>query len=124
MDNEVSQKHVQYLGTLESAVKTNYDFVVEHAPLVLQELLLRQRIVTGTVVFVSLGLAFLSVLFGIAGSKYEKKRIDDDGDFPYIVGFLVCAFVSIVTAIADFYPFITCWFTPRVFILEQIKYYL
>jgi len=128
MTNEVSQKLVQYLGTLEGAVKTSSDFVVEQAPLVLQELLLRERIVTGVVVFISLGLALLAVLFGIAGSNYEKKNPSDDGDFPYVVGFLVCAFISafisIVTAIANFYPFITCWFMPRVFILEQIKYYL
>lgn len=123
MDNEVSQKLVQYLGTLESAVKTGSDFVVEQAPLVLQELLVRERVLTSLAIAVSLVSAIACIYFFKKLIIYIEKDDPTRGipagalmAFSGVLGFaLMCE---------NFSDFITCWFAPRVFILEQIKHYL
>lgn len=123
MDSEVQEKLVQYLSTLEGAVKTGSDFVVEQAPLVLQELLVRERVLTSLFITIALVSAIACLYF----LKKLMIYIEKDDPIRGIPNGALMAFSGILgfaLMCENFSDFITCWFTPRVFILEQIKHYL
>lgn len=122
MNTKIQEKLVQYLDVLENTVKTGHDFVVDQAPLVLQELLLRERILSSAGICLSIVCAVLCV----CSARKFAKWLDDEANEPPTCLFImiVTGFTSLTCAFQNTHNFITCWFTPRVFILEQIKHYL
>lgn len=120
---EVNEKLIEYLSTLESVVKQGGIFFTEQTPLVIQELILRERMVS-TSIFLT-GIIFL--FFGVRNLRCGLKENNDGYDKPSLrkvfnlISGILFLLISLVMTCDNFERFLTCWVAPRVYLLEFLR---
>lgn len=125
---EIQERLMGYLESVESAVKTSGDFVVEQAPLVVQELILWRRAEESA--FVALGAVLLLLLIGVLATVPKTIRMMGDDSKAQDAGFVrlmvsigivfVLLMSSGTTLINHTGPCIKAWCAPRLVVLEEV----
>jgi hypothetical protein len=124
---EVQEQIARFLTKANDAVEKGSEFVVEQAPLVIQEMITFGRAChTGAVLAGLLGLlaVYLFVKKKAEPIMSVKGRATTDlEDFTLIAGSiasLVLSVVSIATICCNVEQTIKVWFAPRLYILEKL----
>lgn len=107
MNEQLQQQLAEYLKAIATAAQHGAGFVMEQAPLVVQE-----RLLFGRIVF-SVPLILAAVVLPVAW-KMSRPNRDDGG---YIA---VCAVAGLacLAVVFTFDLFVKVWFAPRLYILE------
>lgn len=125
MDEELKKAIADMLGDIRNAVSAGGDFVLEQAPLVVQEYVEYIRIVsTMQVACGVIGLVAILLAYRYWWWPFTEKAFDGDDLFgSRVVGGLVAFGLSIacVIGICRVDTCIMAWVAPRVLILEKMK---
>jgi len=120
VDEELKKRLLDYMDTLDGAVREGGDFVLEQSPLVVQEYITYSRVVHTSLVLLAFAIAAAMVFVCI---KYGKSLSNTRNDGVMILS-IIGAFVAPITVmgllIKNLDPCIMSWFAPRLLILEKV----
>lgn len=114
-DELLKQKLVEYMGSLESAVKSAGDVVVDEFPKVVEEYLRWEAVSNGIGAVVSGLVLMASVMLFIA--LWRKLRVEEQ---PVLMLFTVPFVFLPIILVGCSYKLIKVTVAPRVVILEKI----
>ena len=124
MNEELQERMMSYLKTLEGAVSSTSDFVIDQAPMYVQEII-RWQIVAGIIscVFFS---ALALIFFVINFTKLRSMRKDSDeikmqDGWGYGSVAIVLMFCSIACASVFGSQSLKAYIAPRIVIVEQLQ---
>lgn len=123
MNQEINDKLMQYLGSLEGAVETAIDFSKEQAPQVIRELVEYTIAYNGLIVGLSAAVIMLSLLVNAVVILARNKLCKNEPGLPVAISLIVSAFtvVPALTVLSNCLPdLMKAWFAPRLFVLEYI----
>src|SRR5690349_9161534 len=114
MDEELKKRLLDYMDTLDSAVREGGDFVLEQAPLVVQEFITYTRATQSG--YLLLAVAIFAVQFPVikrirkwilTGDGYMKEA---DASIVSCIGYPLTSAVALVMFAANFNAFVMAWF--------------
>ena len=126
----MEEKLEQVLNDLITFIENAGEFAAEQAPLVVQEILLRGKILTALWLIIPLSVTALLIWCIYATVQYLKKKkgvnalqFDDDASFSgeFVFGCFVLTVVNVGLIYAFAVNFVTVWFAPRLYVLNYLK---
>jgi hypothetical protein len=120
MNEQLQKELAAWLGKLREAADAGGSFVMEQAPLIVQEKVTYGRVMEPILlVAVLLGAVFCVWAFR-KGWHYEKSDyMDDFGGVICIVSAIGCAIFTIVSTVQA-HNVAKAWFAPRLYVLEWL----
>lgn len=117
MNDEIKNKLISYLNTLEKATANAVDLGKQEIPLYVQEII-KWEIVSG----IAYGLVWLIVfIFGVyCVYLWVKNKIYNEEWAPLIL-FTLLPLFGVVPAICNFMDAAKAYYAPRVVIIEKLK---
>jgi hypothetical protein len=113
MNDELQKQLADYLAAIASSAKAGSQFVIEQAPLVVQE-----KIAYGRVVDTCWLVFFVAATVALVWLGLKVWRMDEC-EPPAIVLWLVAAFVGVLSMVQLNETF-QVWFAPRLYIIEWV----
>jgi len=123
MNEELQNKLIDYLNTIEGGIEKAVDFTAEQTPQVIEELI--QYTLVISCVKAGVGCLVMTAILGLfitSCVKREQWHPQDPVFLPVCVG-VIGAGLLLLTFCATLSPIqvaLKCWLAPRVFILEYI----
>lgn len=123
MNDEMQKQLADYLATIATAAKTGGAFVIEQAPLIVQEKLSYGRIMEPAQLLLFLAITAGSVWLFRWGLQHQHKwRQTANAELGYAamgIGIILAVVFSICSCIQTGYV-ISVWFAPRLYIIEWV----
>jgi hypothetical protein len=121
MNPELQKELATWLMNLREAADAGASFVLEQAPLIVQE-----KVAYGRVMHTASVVAFLLLAVAatyVALRFYKAGQEDDWENILHVLGFMLAAIAvpaSFASAIESFGPCVMAWFAPRLYVLEWL----
>jgi len=122
MNEELQERLMSYLETLEGAVSSTSDFVIDQAPMYVQEII-HWQIVEGIIWSIFFSVIALGLLvINLTKLRSMRRNIHDDGE-GWILGVMVIVLMICSIAFANLFAFqsLKAYIAPRVVIVEQLQ---
>lgn len=128
MEEETTDQLTRFMDNLNSAMEGGADFILEQAPLVIQEIVIWGRIEHTAWVVLSMAMMTAAVLFLKKKvmpycAAVEDAPYGNNQEFCYVASFLVFAIVMVICATTfaiNLTPCLKAWFAPRLYVIEYI----
>jgi hypothetical protein len=119
MDDELKQRLIKYLDKMEEAVDGGSDFILDQAPLVVQEYLLWQWWLHLLAMALSILVIVPCVLLGV---RLIRESYETDNEQTFGWGMLVIAISGclLVPAIGEAFTFLKVAIAPRIVVMEYL----
>lgn len=120
INEEVKDRIIQYLTSLESVIKSSGDFVVEQTPIVIQEYITYNRAYSTSAFIVGVILIISGIISANNGIKIGIKE-ENPRCIPFILLGVISIFIGAVWSSSNFDNMLKSWTAPRVLVIEEIN---
>jgi hypothetical protein len=120
MNEQLQKQLAEYLAALSATVKSGSDFVLEQAPLLVQEKVVYGRVIETALLIAGVGAVCFAVWVFKKGWTYEADSYMDDTRLMLTIPAVIGGVVATIATVTQMSAVAMVWFAPRLYILEWV----